>query len=405
MNIISGIEKKIGKWLKLGKRITTIIYVGNGADRIHKEKVQEKEFQVQAPGTGVWRFVVQQKISGKIEKTELEEIFSYDKGEFLGYYARKKQGKRWKWYTENGQWYCSTKLAKADAPKKKMFQAGERIGKAFKAGENVYFIAQWRNPENGEVMQTGYPIFSHKLMAHALGAHKGKRYTNTREAFEHSYAEGYRYFEVDVALTTEDALVLSHGWSKKACKMTGMKYKPEFEHMTREQFKKQTISGMHVMDLSDLREIMKQYPDTYFEIDFHRTDVAKKVKVLLKEFEGWEELLDRLLIQAENRKIFAEIDEVYHFLNVQLILGEEWLRKLEEGISFTFEHGIETIAMQQMFFDENAVRVLKEAGLNVMAYTLKDDVLRAKELLAMGVNTICTDFVRPKDILESELDN
>jgi len=404
MKAIGGI-KKIGRWLKFSKKVTTIIYAGNGADRIHKEKVQRKEFQIQEPGAGAWRFVVQQKISEKIEKTELEELFLYDKGEFLGYYARKKQGKRWKWYTETGQWYSSTKLAEADAPKKKLFQKGEKIGNAFKAGECVYLIAQWKNPENGEIMQTGYPIFSHKLMAHALGAHKGKCYTNTREAFEHSYAEGYRYFEVDVALTAEDELVLSHGWSEKACKVTGMKYKPEFEHMTKEQFKKQTISGMHVMDLSDLIEIMEQYPDTYFEIDFHRTDAAKKVKVLLEEFAGQEALLDRLLIQAENRKIFAEIDEVYHFLNFQLILGKEWLEKLEEGIDFAFEHGIETIAMQQVYFEENAVRILKEAGLHVMAYTLKDDVSRAKELLAMGVNTICTDFVRPKDIVECGLDN
>ena len=405
MSAIIGIKKKIGKWLKPNKKVTTIIYAGNGADKVHTEKVQKEEFQIQEPGAGIWRFVVQQKISGKIEEMELEDIFSYGKGEFLGYYARKKQGKRWKWYTENGQWYSSTNLVKADAPKKKMFQKGERIGKAFKTGEKVYLIAQWKNPENGEVMQTGYPIFSHKLMAHALGAHKGKCYTNTLEAFEHSYEEGYRYFEVDVALTAEDELVLSHGWSEKECKVTGMKYKPEFEHMTREQFKKQTISGMHVMDLSDLKGIMNQYPDTYFEIDFHRTDAAKKVKVLLEEFAGQEALLDRLLIQAENRKIFAEIDGVYHFLNVQLILGKEWLEKLEEGIAFAFEHGIETIAMRHAYFEESAVRILKEAGLNVMAYTLKDDVSRAKELLTMGVNTICTDFVRPKDILESGLDN
>ena len=61
--------------------------------------------------------------------------------------------------------------------------------------------------------------------------------------------------------------------------------------------------------------------------------------------------------------------------------------------------------MRHAYFEESAVRILKEAGLNVMAYTLKDDVSRAKELLTMGVNTICTDFVRPKDILESGLDN
>ena len=33
-----------------------------------------------------------------------------------------------------------------------------------------------------------------------------------------------------------------------------------------------------------------------------------------------------------------------------------------------------------------------------MAYTIKEDRKRSRELLAMGVNTICTDFVKPEDI-------
>ena len=74
MRAISGIKKKIGKWLKPNKKVTTIIYAGNGADKVHTEKVQKEEFQIQEPGAGIWRFVVQQKISGKIEEMELEDI-------------------------------------------------------------------------------------------------------------------------------------------------------------------------------------------------------------------------------------------------------------------------------------------------------------------------------------------
>ncbi len=247
-------------------------------------------------------------------------------------------------------------------------------------------------------MDAGYPVFCHTLMAHALGGIDGKCYTNTREALERSYAGGYRYFEADVALTEDGHLCLSHGWDEKSCRTTGMAYQPEFEHMTWELFRKQRIFGMHVMDVRELRAFMEAHPDTYFEIDSHRTNAAEKIRALLEAFSYDEALLGRLLIQAESRKIFKEIDAVYHFRNYQLILGKEWLEKLEEGISFALEKGIVTIAMRQALFDRVTVRTLREAGLNVMAYTIKEDRKRSRELLAMGVNTICTDFVKPEDI-------
>lgn len=49
------------------------------------------------------------------------------------------------------------------------------------------------------------------------------------EAFERSYQLGYRYFEVDVALTEDEKLVCCHGWSEKNCQVCGMEYQPEFD--------------------------------------------------------------------------------------------------------------------------------------------------------------------------------
>jgi glycerophosphoryl diester phosphodiesterase len=48
------------------------------------------------------------------------------------------------------------------------------------------------------------------LVAHALGGIGGYPYTNSLEAFECNYARGFRWFEVDLALTSDGELVCFH---------------------------------------------------------------------------------------------------------------------------------------------------------------------------------------------------
>ncbi len=53
---------------------------------------------------------------------------------------------------------------------------------------------------------------NYELIAHAGGAIDGYTYTNSREAVEHSVANGYRYIELDLALTADSVLVAAHSW-------------------------------------------------------------------------------------------------------------------------------------------------------------------------------------------------
>ncbi len=377
-----------------------IVYLGNGAAGILPDVLREHpQIRCRKPEAGALSPSLEQDVGGADADCRLPSLFFHEEGAFTGYHARAKLDGNWKWYGEDGNWYSSSELAADPLRRKRLLTPdGGGIRDCFCGSGTVYLVAQWRSHKTGGNMDAGYPVFCHTLMAHALGGIDGKCYTNTREALERSYAGGYRYFEADVALTEDGHLCLSHGWDEKSCRTTGMAYQPEFEHMTWELFRKQRIFGMHVMDVRELRAFMEAHPDTYFEIDSHRTNAAEKIRALLEAFSYDEALLGRLLIQAESRKIFKEIDAVYHFRNYQLILGKEWLEKLEEGISFALEKGIVTIAMRQALFDRVTVRTLREAGLNVMAYTIKEDRKRSRELLAMGVNTICTDFVKPEDI-------
>lgn len=391
---VKGIFRKFHK--KAKSQTEQYVFLGNGASGIDYDKLQRNpKLEAARPGAGTRKYIVFTK---HLKKVKAERLFHRQQADFMGYYAALRVDRQYLWYATDGAWYTLSELMTLEGISRHLFLHGDDIGLHVVKKQTIYLFAQWKDQESGRRIHGGYQIFRHPLMAHALGAYQGQNYSNTREALEYAYAQGYRYFEADVAITEDNCLVLSHGWSESACKLTGMEYKPEFEHMTRELFMQQCIGSCHVMDITDLKNFMQQHEDTYFEIDSHRVDVADKMEILLEVFEYDDALLNRLLIQAESRNIFKEIDKVYHFDNYQLIFGKEWIQKLEQGITFALDHGIETIAMRHDLWYPEMVALFHETGLWVMAYTVKDDVEEVKRLLAMGVDTICTDEVKQSDI-------
>ena len=57
-----------------------------------------------------------------------------------------------------------------------------------------------------------YDWTKYDLIAHAGGGIDEKTYTNSVEAFKLNYENGFRLFEFDIAITSENILVARHGW-------------------------------------------------------------------------------------------------------------------------------------------------------------------------------------------------
>lgn len=94
-----------------------------------------------------------------------------------------------------------------------------------------------------------------KLNAHALGKYKEKLYPNCREAFLNSYYNGFRYFEVDVSITSDNKLVISHE-TKKVCTETF------------HQFLKSGNSDRTPLSLNDVFDFMKVHSEIIVMFDF-----------------------------------------------------------------------------------------------------------------------------------------
>ena len=53
-----------------------------------------------------------------------------------------------------------------------------------------------------------------RLVAHALGAIEDKKETNSKEAFLHSWSDGYKVMEADFSLTSDGTLVVRHDFDQ-----------------------------------------------------------------------------------------------------------------------------------------------------------------------------------------------
>lgn len=94
-----------------------------------------------------------------------------------------------------------------------------------------------------------------KLNAHALGRYKEKLYPNCREALFNSYNNGFRYFEVDISITIDNKLVVSHETKKVSTE-------------TFQQFLKSGNLDMTPLTLNDVFDFMKVHPEIMVMLDF-----------------------------------------------------------------------------------------------------------------------------------------
>ncbi len=242
------------------------------------------------------------------------------------------------------------------------------------------------------------PMYQNRYMAHALGGYRGFKYLNNEDALRNSIDMGHQYFEVDLTLTADHRLMCSHGWSENNCERCGMEYKPEFAEMTREMFLQQTVHGMPTMDAEKLYSYMKAHPNFYWQMDLH-TITGKKaaavIECLLEEFHHDEELFSHFLVQANSLDMFYGIDQVYHFPYYQMLVkAGSSTEEIRQTVQTCVEHGISAIALPIRDASEAHIRMIREAGLAVLVYSVDNENL-AKRLWEAGANTICTNFLSP----------
>lgn len=235
------------------------------------------------------------------------------------------------------------------------------------------------------------------FIAHALGGIDGNTYTNSLEAFEQSYASGYRIFEIDLSFPdTGYTLIACHDrdqWIEKANADTDAVF-------SYENFMSSALCGQYTpLDYRDVIDLMAAYPDVYIVTD---TKYMDKVSILLQFSQLVryaqsvdESVLSRLIPQIYNENMLIPVMSVYPFSSVIYTLYQSG-STLDEAIDFCGKSGIRFLTMPDYWLnDQNCSTLSRHPELITAVHTV-NDAQAAQGLFELGIDLLYTDFLSPE---------
>lgn len=258
---------------------------------------------------------------------------------------------------------------------------------------NRVFIDSFKERFNYDWMK------DNKYIAHAMGGIDKRVYTNSLEAFEYNYKLGYRVFEIDLALTKDNQVVLLHSWDKKGLKDLGLPESWRENKPNLNEFLDTKINGVYTpLSFREVCELGKKYKDVKFVIDVKgRPRECKNVyEKCVKIAKGVDStVLNRMIPQIYDEQMLNDVMSTYEFKSMIYTLYKQESLKAQEVIDFSYENGIKVIVIDKLKLDSNFIKELKQRGIYVYVNTY-NDTKKVKELEVLGAKGIYSDFINPK---------
>ena len=230
------------------------------------------------------------------------------------------------------------------------------------------------------------------LLAHAMGGIDGQIYTNSKEALEYSYNNGFRVFEADFQLL-DGQIVMLHDIERGSamCSFDSNEYDDDM-------FLASKLYGEYTpMDWRMVLEFMQEHPDVYIVTDTkydkqpHMSNVLSELVIEALEFDV--SLLDRVVVQIYNQQMLDTVMDIYPFKSIiyTLYMSPD---SLEEVKAFCVQSGIKAVTMYKAGYPDTFVSELNALGISSLAHTINDEQ-EANELIEAGYSGIYTDFLLP----------
>jgi glycerophosphoryl diester phosphodiesterase len=219
------------------------------------------------------------------------------------------------------------------------------------------------------------PFVEQRYIAHAGGSPYGllqrEHYTNSREAFEISYANGFRAFELDLVLLADGAVVVAHDWHEDEYGLPV----GSFPELTRSEVEGRRWRGKYeVMLDEDLIELMVEYPDVWIILDTklnHHVEIAEALVALAPD----DSVRDRMVPHLASDEHVTALAEVYPFPE-RMVAVYRWAAGDGALIDAMARHGIDNIMMwHDSRWSEATQEALDAAGVNVWVHTPAEPAL------------------------------
>lgn len=225
------------------------------------------------------------------------------------------------------------------------------------------------------------------LIAHAGGAIHGYRLTNSLEAIDNAYDNGFRFIELDMELTSDGEVVMIHDWESMAKRMLlseGIRSRDEF-------LSSDTLMDLTLLDLDALLDWLGKHPDCRIITDVKADGNAEILSKIIDACDG-SALTQRFIPQAYS---FEEYDEVKALGFDDVILT---LYRMETDTATLAEFARNSspwaITVPEERMTEELVTAVAATGTAVYSHTI-NSLDFFEKWQPLGLTGIYTDYFQP----------
>lgn len=221
----------------------------------------------------------------------------------------------------------------------------------------------------------------YRVISHAGGEIEGHIYTNSLEAWNHSYSRGDRVFDADLIFTSDSVLVVRHDWWENLEQTSermnqhntriDVKGMQRFKHVENmplayKEFKDNKIFGRYTpMSASDMLLYMHNHQDLYIAADA-KDDVLRVYKELicLAQELNIVDVLDRIIVNIYEYEMYDSIMRAYKFPHTTIRQSGARKKPYEEILAFCVEKNIHVINITPNFMEPAWIDVFVKKGIH-----------------------------------------
>lgn len=228
-----------------------------------------------------------------------------------------------------------------------------------------------------------------ELIAHAGGEINGYIYTNSLEAVQNSIKDGYKFIELDLALTADSILVAVHDW-REFNEMTGYPQKND-TIPTFEEFTKRCIHGKYTPLSATMINSIFLGDTTLYLV----TDKISNPEILDQNFPN---LKQRMVVEAYGYNNYTTLCDDGYFRVLYSRYDTQFYENIIKHMLFHYLYDGHKINWISTHAGNITIEFLKNCSkyteVNLAVYTI-NDVKNIPEVDTDIIKMVYTDSIKP----------
>jgi glycerophosphoryl diester phosphodiesterase len=236
------------------------------------------------------------------------------------------------------------------------------------------------------------PFEAERFIAHAGGSPGGllqdQRYSNSREAFEVSYANGFRAFELDLVLLADGEVIAAHDFHEE---YYGLDH-GSFPELTREDVEGARWNDRYdLLFAQDVIDLLVEHPDVWLVLDT-KLDEELAITDVLLALAPDDGVRDRMVPHLASEAHAVALAERYPFPE-RMVAVYRWAARDATLVAAMERLGVDNIMMWwNRRWTEDAQEAFDEAGLHMWVHD-PTEVEVIEDFLDRGVGIYSDGYI------------